>query len=124
MSATEWKNPAHFKRCHGKRGYSSIRKADIQAERASARSGDLIIAYACFDCGYFHIGHADLSQQIVRVPLAARPCQHCGGPIPEAKTLKATRFHSTALYCSDQCQKKAQRKRKTMRKRQEEESTD
>jgi hypothetical protein len=124
MAATGWKNPAHFKRCDGKRGYSSLRKAELQAERASARSEDLIIAYTCLDCGYFHIGHADLSQQIIRVPLALRPCQHCGEPIPEAKILKAKRFHWTALYCSDQCQKKAQRKRKSIRKRQREETID
>ncbi len=85
MAGSEWKNPAHLRRCHGKRGYSSMRKAEVQAKRASAKSGDLIIAYTCIDCVYFHIGHADLSQQIVRRPLAERPCQHCGKPIPEEK---------------------------------------
>jgi len=49
MTAGEWKNPAHFNRCARKRGFSSMSKAEIQAERASAKTGDLIIAYACFD---------------------------------------------------------------------------
>lgn len=117
MTAEEWKNPAHFNRCARKRGFPSMRKAEIQAERASAKTGDLIIAYACFDCGMFHIGHADLSQRLAHTRLADRPCQHCGQTIPEEKTQKAKRFRTTALYCSDQCQRNAQRKRRTIRLR-------
>jgi hypothetical protein len=48
---------------------------------------------------------------------ADRPCLQCGQVIPETKKEKARSFHSVALYCSDQCQKNAQRKRKAIRKR-------
>jgi hypothetical protein len=115
MSATEWKNPAHFRRCFGKHGYRSASRAEIQAEKASKKSGDLIIAYKCFDCGFFHIGHADRSQQIVRIPRVGRLCQECEQPIPEFKKLRAKHYNSTALYCSDACQKRAQAKRKAIR---------
>lgn len=36
------------------------------AEKQSNKTGELIIAYQCFDCSWFHIGHADESQKIIR----------------------------------------------------------
>jgi hypothetical protein len=47
MARSEWKNPTHFKRCDGKRGFRSMATAEIEAERASAKTGELIIAYTC-----------------------------------------------------------------------------
>ena len=61
---------------------------------------------------FFHIGHADRSQQIVRIPHVRRLCQECEQPIPEFKKLRAKQYNSTALYCSNACQTRAQAKRK------------
>jgi hypothetical protein len=59
-----WRNPATAARCDGKARYNSQDKAQKKARAASLRSGDLIIGYKCFDCGFYHIGHADLSQEM------------------------------------------------------------
>ena len=61
------------------------------------------------------MGHADLSQQFVRIPHIDRPCQQCGGIIPESKKQKAKRYQSMALYCSNLCQKAAARQRRALR---------
>ncbi len=116
MTLAHWKNPAHFRRCESKRAYPSLGEAEVQAARASDRTGELILAYTCCDCGSAHIGHADLSQQLARVPHMDRPCLHCGGTIPEAKKLKAARLHAQALYCSDRCQGWASLKRRDARR--------
>jgi hypothetical protein len=52
------------RRCDGKRSYRWMKQATKQAKLATERAGKLIIAYECYDCGAWHIGHADLSQQI------------------------------------------------------------
>jgi hypothetical protein len=62
-----WINPAHLKRCEGKVKYRAMSKAAKKAEIASYREGALIHAYPCPDCGYYHIGHADISQQMARL---------------------------------------------------------
>lgn len=115
MASQEWTNPAYFKRCFGKFGFRSIAKAEIEAERASAKTGDLILAYTCCDCSQVNIGHADLSQQLARIPHIDRPCQKCDGIIPESKKQKAKQFQGVALYCSDLCQREAARKRRSER---------
>ena len=61
-----WKNPTKS-RCDVKRAYPSMAIAEARANRATRRAGHLIIAYKCFDCGAFHIGHPDL------VPAARSP---------------------------------------------------
>lgn len=72
-----WINPDHFQRYRGNHVYRTMARAEIEAERASKRTGELILAYTCFSCRRVHIGHADLSQQLARVPHVARPCQRC-----------------------------------------------
>jgi hypothetical protein len=52
------------RRCDGKKPHKFITSAARSAKRATELSGSLIIAYECYDCGAFHIGHADLSQKI------------------------------------------------------------
>ena len=116
MLRNAWINPEHFKRCDGKQAYRTMKQAEIRAERASKSTGELIIAYTCFDCRMIHIGHADLSQQLARIPHVDRACQHCAAEIPESKKQKAERFRSVALYCSDQCQAKASADRRTARR--------
>ena len=86
---------------------------------ASRKTGELIIAYACFDCGYCHIGHADRSQQLAREIHVDRPCEKCGGIIPDFKKRKAKGLGGVALYCSDACQRAAANARRKMRNAQE-----
>jgi hypothetical protein len=56
--------------------------AEIKACSATSRAGQLIIAYQCFDCGAFHIGHPDPSQWLAhprKVKIKAPPiCLLCG----------------------------------------------
>jgi hypothetical protein len=110
----EWQNPA-LTRCDSKRAYRSLKQAAVQAELASNRTGELIIAYTCFDCGVFHIGHADLSQYLANVALVDPGCRECNLPIPEAKKRRARACSAKAIYCSDRCQKVAERKRRAQR---------
>jgi hypothetical protein len=110
----EWKDPA-LTRCDSKRVYRSLNQAAVQAERASNRTGELIIAYTCFDCGAFHIGHADLSQQLAHLAPVDSGCRECNLPIPEAKKRRARACSSKAIYCSDRCQRVAERKRRVLR---------
>ncbi len=116
MIREPWINPDHVKRCQGKHVYRTMARAELEAERASQRTGELIIAYTCFDCREIHIGHADFSQQLARIPHVDRPCQHCNAEIPESKKQKAKRMHSVALYCSDECQTRASLKRRELRR--------
>ncbi len=110
-----WENPA-ASRCDPKRAYTKASSATIAAEKASKRTGELIIAYQCPDCGSYHIGHADLAQRLAREVHVDLPCQYCGGVIPEFKKEKAARFGSKALYCSDACQSHAANARTRDRK--------
>jgi len=79
-----WKNPTKA-RCGIKRAYPSMAVAEAKASSASRRAGHLIIAYKCFDCSAFHIGHPDLSQRLAhpkRVKVKTPPiCVLCGIPI-------------------------------------------
>lgn len=110
-----WSNPA-ARRCDPKQVYIRIKAAELAAKKASEETGDLIIAYQCPDCGRFHIGHADSSQRLARKAHMDRPCQQCGGMIPAYKKEKAARRRSTALYCSDGCQRRAAGARRQARK--------
>jgi hypothetical protein len=58
-----WKNPTKS-RCDVKVAYLSMDIAEVKACSATRRAGQLIIAYECFDCGAFPIGHPDLSQSL------------------------------------------------------------
>jgi hypothetical protein len=108
----EWQNPA-LRRCDSKLAFRSLNQAAIQAERASSRTGELIIAYTCFDCGAFHIGHADLSQYLAHV--GDPGCRECNQPIPEAKKLQARAYSAKAIYCSARCQRVAEKRRRARR---------
>jgi hypothetical protein len=110
----EWQNPA-LRRCDSKLAFRSLNQAAVQAERASSRTGELIIAYTCFDCGAFHIGHADLSQQLAHTAPVEPGCRECNLPIPEAKKRRARACSAKAIYCSDRCQRVAEKKRRVQR---------
>jgi hypothetical protein len=117
----EWKNPA-IKRCLGKQPYKTITMAEKVAQRDSSRTGDLIIAYQCFDCGRFHVGHADRSQLIVRQQVERRGFSlpkdfpHCGGPIAEQRRIAAWESGNSAVFCSKKCQRKGSRKARHARR--------
>jgi hypothetical protein len=114
-----WSNPA-LRRCDRKCVYRSFARAEIAAEKASHKTGELILAYQCYDCSAFHIGHADESQKIVRrppdPPSLPVTCPRCKGPIPEHRRLAASQTGSSTVYCSRKCQQKWSRKLRHLRK--------
>jgi hypothetical protein len=57
----EWHNPAE-RRCNHKNPYDSQGFAEKRAKEQSEASGHHIIAYKCYDCSAWHIGHADYTQ--------------------------------------------------------------
>ena len=107
----EWKNPA-ITRCHGKARYPSMAIAEKVAQRDSEHTGELIVAYKCYDCARFHVGHADFSQLIARKEQEARrvelptSCPRCGGPITEERRIAAVESGNSNVYCSSKCQAK------------------
>jgi hypothetical protein len=117
----EWKNPA-INRCFGKQAYRHITVAEKVAHRDSDRTGDLIIAYKCYDCGHYHVGHADRSQHIVREEVERhgfslpKICPHCGGAIPEARRIAAWESGNRNVYCSNKCRDKCGRKARHARR--------
>jgi hypothetical protein len=105
MAKGTWKNPEHFKRCAGKRRYRTIAKAALAADRASRRTGELIITYDCPDCGCRHIGHADRTQLVLRDNLTAPICRQCARPIPIPRQRRSTLGGNDCLYCSEACRR-------------------
>jgi hypothetical protein len=113
-----WRNPA-IRRCNRKIAYSSWHKAEERAEKASLRTGDLIIAYQCYDCGKFHIGHADQSQKIVRevsVSSVNSNCPRCTAPISDERRYRAAESGNTTVFCSGKCRDKWAKKRRQAKK--------
>jgi len=116
----EWKNPA-LRRRVGKQAYRRITIAEKVAARDSQRTGELIIAYQCFDCLRFHVGHADQSQQIARQHRGfslPTTCPHCGEPIPEERRQAARESGNLTVYCSKKCSRKGAKKARNARRAQ------
>ena len=107
---TKWLRKLHEKRCERKQALSAD-KADELAEKASRQTGALIISYKCYDCGKWHIGHADETQIAVRQK-RRRPgwprCAICNQRIPEARLMKAQRRGIPTRTCSKKCAKALQ----------------
>lgn len=119
---TGWKNPDTYNRCERKIRYSSFKKATLMAEKASIKTGDLIISYECFDCLGFHIGHADESQKIARINHENKPCLGCHEHISQSRYLAMNLKGwnpSGVLYCSRLCKLTAKRERYRLRKESE-----
>jgi hypothetical protein len=93
----------HFRRCARKRGFRNPNIADELARRASLKTGELIISYQCYDCGKWHIGHADLSQILARIPPNGPICMICGQRIPDSRIEKAERKGIVIQTCSKLC---------------------
>jgi hypothetical protein len=109
-----WRNPADS-RCNRKKVYRTIRQAEVVAQRQSLQQNELLIAYECFDCGSFHVGHADLSQQIVRQQQEDRSvniyCPRCQALVPERRRVLAAKSGTRTAYCTKKCKDKADKAR-------------
>ena len=116
-----WTSPAD-RRCDCKVPYRYITTAEKAARKVSQRTGELIIAYECPDCGCFHIGHADKSQIIVREQQAIHrshlpsSCPHCGSPIPEERRRASVASGNPNVYCSNTCRVKGGKKARHARR--------
>ena len=117
----EWKNPA-INRCYGKAPYPSMAIAEKVAQRDSENTGDLIIAYQCYGCARFHVGHADRCQFIARRKLEERrielptACPRCSGSIVEERRLAAAESGNTNVYCSNECHAQHSKSRRHARR--------
>jgi len=110
-----WRNKAHDSRCEGKHAFKRAEAAEQSAHQASLRTGQLIISYKCYDCGFWHIGHADQSQVLANHPRgntsetlpAQGPdkplCLVCGNEIPMDRISRARECDSDTAVCSDAC---------------------
>jgi hypothetical protein len=70
------------------------------------KTGELIISYQCYDCGKWHIGHADLSQILARIPPNGPLCVICGQRIEATRIEKAERKGNIIQTCSKPCAQK------------------
>jgi len=55
----------HLRRtkCERKRKFASADEANNRTQQIAARGGDLLKAYRCRFCGWFHLGHERGSRQ-------------------------------------------------------------
>jgi hypothetical protein len=59
-----WEPPS-TRRCDDKVALTESRAINA-ARRVTRRTGELLVAYRCYDCGHWHIGHADKAQKLAR----------------------------------------------------------
>ena len=95
-------------RCTRKRKYRKPHLADEAAQRASIETGELIISYQCYECGHWHIGHADRSQILARTSPGHPICELCWNPIPLDRFDKGQRQGKPITTCSKRCQRELQ----------------
>lgn len=95
----------HFIRCGRKRAYRQAKHADEAAQRASLKTGELIISYQCYECLKWHIGHADQSQILARTSPGYPICEICGRRIEVDRLDKAKREGTRITTCSKACQR-------------------
>jgi hypothetical protein len=91
-------------RCDRKRGFWSAKKADELAMKATAKAGQLIVSYQCYECGLWHIGHADLSDILAHRPRGKQKCEVCKRLIAGSRMGKARRLGIRITTCSKACQ--------------------
>lgn len=107
----------HERRCGGKRRLSP-RKAGVIAGLMSVKHRELLIAYECFDCGYWHVGHADSSQikahgdLLERLRTHADTCQVCGQKLSLNRRVAIVEGSAKPGTCSTACIKALKHKRK------------
>ena len=123
MMTTNWIQKYAKARCGTKQAFRKPGKADEAAMKASLKAGELIVSYQCYDCGRWHIGHADETQILPRLPVVNPPCIICGKEISKRRRRGAG---ASTQVCSSECGKKkrnrAYKKRKATRQQQEEKS--
>ena len=109
-------SPASLLRCQRKRTYWNGTLADKAAQRASAKTGELIISYQCYECHRWHIGHADLSQILARIPPGRALCEVCGQPIDANRLDKAKKSGTLTTTCSKPCKRELDSRQKQQRR--------
>jgi hypothetical protein len=92
-------------RCGRKRKYRRPKLADEAAQRASIKTGELIISYQCYECRQWHIGHADKSQILARTSPGGPICELCWNRIPVERLDKGRRKGTQITTCSKRCQR-------------------
>lgn len=90
-------------RCGTKQAFRKPAKADEAALKASLKTGELIISYQCYDCGRWHIGHADETQLLARRQAVNPLCIICGKEISKRRRRRAG---ASTQVCSSECGKK------------------
>lgn len=120
---SHWRNIWTASRCGRKLRYSEQR-AIKAAEEISLRSREHLIAYQCFDCGAWHVGHADgiqrklLGQDWRSLPKAPKAPPYpvtgrCAAPDCGADIRGLMKMGTPMKYCSKACRRRAVRKRKS-----------
>jgi predicted RNA-binding Zn-ribbon protein involved in translation (DUF1610 family) len=112
VARNTWQNPAYFSRCHGKKRYGSIVSAALVADKASTKTGELILAYECPDCGGAHIGHPEPTQLLLRNNQVFPTCLNCDKEIPLERRRRAARVAHDPRYCSEACRRAFNRRRR------------
>jgi len=92
-----------IRRCDRKQGYRNPKLADQLAERATRKSGQLVVSYPCYECGLWHIGHAEVAQVLARMLPGPSNCEICGRPIHPNRVLKGNRKGARVTTCSKPC---------------------
>ena len=103
-------------RCGTKQAFRKASKADAAAMKASLKTGELIVSYQCYDCGRWHIGHADEAQVLARRKPEYPLCIICGKPISKNRRRRAG---ASTQVCSSACGKKKRHRAYKQRKREE-----
>ena len=91
-------------RCKRKRTFRNPGSADEAAQRASIRTGELIISYQCCECLKWHIGRADRSQILAHAPPGTSTCVICTQPIRPERIKKAKKKGIHITTCCQWCQ--------------------
>ncbi len=121
---------AHRSRCERKQGFAYVSVAVRVAREMSRKKGELFMAYECFDCGQWHIAHADNTQKALLPPLNEILslteemifCPECGAVITKKRLhqLKASQESPTcSKACSVKRSKRGQRGRRAKRRLEE-----
>jgi hypothetical protein len=108
---SRWIARYHNSRCTRKGGLRTAEFADEMAEKASRKTGELIISYKCYDCGRWHIGHADKTQLAARNLKPGEPlpfCTICDRLIPKHRHTS----RSPVTTCSKHCATELGRRKK------------
>jgi hypothetical protein len=119
---TDWLKKSS-RTCDKKAAFPVAEQADKAAEKASRNTGRLIISYKCYNCGAWHIGHADESQQIVNKPIEPNPklpapvCIVCNATLSKDRRNLLKRLERNGIIASITCSSRCQRRNHRLKKR-------